>query len=295
MDNLNWDNISNKYSITHLKSVQDEQTLYAKMFTNSTHPKKVLCLFHDLCDSSGEFNQFTQWILDHVSDVKIYTLDYVGHGQSSGTRGHFDDFHNLVIDQLEFLKSIEIESDQDLYLIGHGLGGLVTIDLYNKFSSQLKVKPKGLILSNFIFYFDHLILKSNLYKKLLAKKSTSHLRLIKAFEFHKLTGNQTRIHDLCLDPLFVHRPTLVSLNELRSKSKVIYQDSYYIDLPVYIAWSDNDPYLLKNGINYFLKGIKKEYLSEKNYSFMKHDLYNETDSVQFYEDIKVWILNNEIK
>ena len=44
-----------------------------------------------------------------------------------------------------------------------------------------------------------------------------------------------------------------------------------------------------NSIGYFAKGIKKDLLSEKKYSLMKYDLYNEVERTSVFHDIMDWM------
>jgi esterase/lipase len=90
------------------------------------------------------------------------------------------------------------------------------------------------------------------------------------------------------DPFIIHRPSLSTINLIIEKANNIYQDSYFIDIPVFIATGAGDQYIKKNGIDYFAKGIKKELVVQKTYSNMLHDLYNDSESEVFFNDLLNW-------
>lgn len=290
---LDWIPISNFESIAHMDSCQINQKVYLKKSTNSDVANHSIFLFHDLCQYSGSYKNFVEWLLVHIPKITIYTLDYVGHGQSSGTRGHFDEFEILVKDQFQFIEKVDMDSEQIITFLGHGLGGLVTLEMYNKYGTSLTRKPNKLILSNFILQFDHLIFKFGLKNRHLLNQLTKNMKFLKVFDTDQLTHRSDMVLAFELDPLVVHRPTLSTILEVKSKAKSIYQDAYYLDIPIMIAWSEKNPYIFKPGMKYFIKGVKKDLLSEKTYSHMKHDLYNELDNIGFYNDIKNWIVSNE--
>jgi alpha-beta hydrolase superfamily lysophospholipase len=229
--------------------------------------------------------------MKNVFNIEIYMMDYVGHGMSSGTRGHFDNFEVLVKDQLAFIKNISIKNDQDVIMLGHGLGGLVTVEMYNKYSHIMTKKPHKLILSNFILNLDHSILNVKIKHSFLINKFTKSLKLINLFDANKMSNSGDAVLANFQDPLYVHRPTLNAIVEINTKAKLIYQEAYFLDIPIMVGWGKQDPYVSILGMNYFIKGIKKNLLFEKTYSHMKHDLYNEVDSSIFYNDIKNWIEN----
>lgn len=292
---LQWKELTKSISIAHFNSVESDQKLYLKKWTNVTSDLKAkytLFLCHDYCHNHHSFQDFIDWILMHLKEVEIVTYDYIGHGLSSGTRGHFDDFDNLVVDTLNIVNSLEINTKSTLIGLGHGLGGLILLDLYNRHSNNLKHRINLIGLTSFIINADKLPIDLK-YNFVQNNKFVNRLKLSEFYHASELTHQPEKALYFAQDPLIIHRPTLGSIFEIKVKSKNIYQDAYFLDIPVFVGWSENDKYIYHPGMNYFLKGVKKDLLSEKRYSLMKHDLYNEIDSLTFYEDLLTWIKNNE--
>jgi len=156
----------------------------------------------------------------------------------------------------------------------------------------LKKKVDGLILSNFILKFSSVILQIENQVTAISsgiKNLTSHLRFVRLMKGHEMLSRPRDILIYDQDPLVVHRPTLVTFKEIQNKVANIYQDSYFLAKPLLLLKSDRDYVINSNGVDYFAKGIKKELLTEKNYSLMKHDLYNETDKETVFQDIMDWM------
>lgn len=290
----NWSDIGNQQAICQVSATWDSHYIYLKNWTahlNLNEIKYNLILLHDLGHYGERFASFINWLKIKNKNVAIYTIDCVGHGLSTGTRGHIDEFETYISDLLKSFKNINF-NDKDVVILGHGMGGLLAVDLYNRYSHQLDFKISGLILTSFIMKYDQFILNQN-WSNIISKSFFKRLKINNFFEPNKLTNFQEEGIAFAQDPLVVHRPSLGLIHELKEKSQTIYQDAYYLDIPTFVAWSENDHYLNHLGMSYFVKGVKKELLFEKKYSLMRHDLYNERESQTFFEDLLNWILKHE--
>lgn len=290
----NWCEIGNNQSICQVAATWESHYIYLKNWTSNLKnddADTVLILLHDIGHYGESFSSFISWYTEKNKKTDIFTIDCIGHGLSTGTRGHVDDFETYINDLLKAFNQINFK-DKKVFILGHGMGGLLAIDLYNRFSHQLSFKINGLVLTSFMLNFETIVLKFNL-SKFLTKSAFKRLKISNFFEPSILTSSSEKSIGFAQDPLIVHRPSVGLISELKDKTQSIYQDAYYLDIPVFVAWSENDYYLNKIGMNYFVKGVKKELLFEKKYSLMKHDLYNEMDSQAFFEDLFKWITNYE--
>lgn len=268
--------------------------LYIKRYEseNQTDDLVTVFLLHDLCQYHGRFIHFIEWMKEHCPSVSFVALDFVGHGLSSGTRGHFEKFDFLVNDFHNLLKFTPKKKNERWIVLGHGMGGLVTLDFINRFQESAGDKIDGLILSNFILKFQSLFLQMEeqiLSEKNILKKIISQTRPARFYVGKDLLTEPLDVLTYEQDPLIIHRPTLNSVKELQYKTQTIYQDSYFIERPVLLLKSEFGTSSSVNGMDYFAKGIKKQLLTEKKYSLMKHDLYNERSKETVYSDIMTWI------
>lgn len=289
-----WSEIGNQQAICQVTATWDSHFIYLKNWTANLKSEDIkynLILLHDVGHYGERFSTFINWLKVKNKHIAIYTIDCIGHGLSTGTRGHVDEFETYISDLLKAFKNINL-NNRDVFILGHGMGGLLAIDLYNRYSHQLEFKIQGLILTSFIMKYDQLIINQK-WSDIIGKGFLKRLKISNFFEPKLLTNYQEEGIAFAQDPLVVHRPSLGLIKELKEKSQSIYQDAYYLDIPILVAWSENDHYLNKLGMNYFVKGVKKELLFEKKYSLMRHDLYNERDSQTFFEDLLNWILKHE--
>jgi alpha-beta hydrolase superfamily lysophospholipase len=305
---LSWNLLENNVSVGHFSSPNSSTAygpsqIYIKKYgALKIDPQKNVTLFllHDICQNHERFQSFVDWTRQNNPGVSIVVMDFAGHGLSSGTRGHFEKFEYLVSDFHCLLTQLDKNSDQHekWIVLGHGLGGMVALDLMNRFQELAEPRIDGLILSNFILKFDSTLLQF-LNNQLVGKNSKfekiiAQLRPLRLFKGSDILTSSGAILSYEQDPLIVHRPTLISIKEIQKKLSTIYQNSYFLDIPLMLMESQSGELVSKQGFSYFTKGIKKELLTEKKYSLMKHDLYNESDNEIVFEDIKNWMNTNEI-
>lgn len=290
---LVWKDLKEGVSVTHFPSRREHQQIYIKRVLASkktTHPVTVF-LFHDLSSYHGRFMGLVNFFKVQHPEVNFILMDFLGHGLSSGTRGHIVDFYDLANDMAYVFSSLDKKENEKWISLGQGVGALSLLDLINRFDDSVKGKIDKLILSNFILNFKSPAL--NLQEKLLgslapvsgALKTTRFMPVYLPEEILGHSKDQSRYLD---DPLIVRRPTYQSFKCINSAVQGIHQCAYFLDRPTLLLESSSR-YLVPGGINAFSKGLKKELLTQKKYSNLKHDLYNEHDNSHVFNDIAQWI------
>lgn len=295
---LAWKKLENNIRVTQFISASTgKDKVYVKRFDalkKDPHRNITIFLLHDVGQYHGRFLSFINWTRNRHPGISFVAMDFVGHGLSSGTRGHIQGFETLVEDFLFLLNHSDRNSDahEKWLIMGQGLGGLVALDLVNRHPELVEQKISGLILSNFILRFSSALLEiENQMTDALSglKKLAGHFRPIRVLKGEDMLSLPLDILSYEQDPLVVHRPTLITIKEIQNKVANIYQDSYFIGKPLLLLKSERDNLINAIGIDYFAKGVKKELLTEKKYSLMKHDLYNESDKEIVFQDIIGWM------
>ena len=156
-----WKSLDNNISVTHFSSTaaiddpQNRGQIYVKKYEaikNDPNKKITVFLLHDIGQYHGRFLRLIDWMRIENPGVSFIAIDFIGHGLSSGTRGHFEKFDHLVGDFLHVLTTVKKDQlkNEKWIVLGHGMGGLVALDLLNRFQSSVVGQIDGLILSNFI-------------------------------------------------------------------------------------------------------------------------------------------------
>ena len=290
---LKWKKLSGGAFVTHFSSFLPSQQIYLKKINAHKTSKNPITIFlvHDLASYHGRFYPLINWFNDHYPEISFVMMDFLGHGLSSGTRSHIEDFNHLVNDVAYVFRSMEKESGEKWIALGQGIGALSLLDLVNRFDETIKNKIDKLIISNFILNFNSPVI--NIQNKLIniilpletMMKSTRPVEIY----LPKIVLTHPKEQALYMeDPLIVRKPTLQTFKCINLKMKSVFQDSYFLDTPTLMLKSES-PYLLAGGMDSFSKGLKKDLLLEKKYSNLKHDLYNEKDNDNVFNDIAKWI------
>lgn len=301
-ETLSWKKLDNNIYATHFLSRATElgykpSQIYVKKFeATKKDPKKniTIILLHDICQYHGRFQHFINWMREHNPGVSFIAMDFQGHGLSSGTRGHFFKFNHLATDLYYLLDQLEKNNDEleKWIVLGHGLGGMVALDLLSRFQMPSHKSIDGVILSNFILTFPSALLQLESQLSSSQKILNKFLSRVRPIKYHRGEDILTSPDDVLMyeqDPLVLSRPTLNTIREIQKRVEVIYQDSYFLDKPLMILKSEMGIDSKNEGISYFAKGIKKELLCEKSYSHMKYDLYNEYERVAVFKEITDWM------
>lgn len=92
-----------------------------------TAPKAAIILIHGHGDHSGGLQNISESLVKNK--YIVYAFDLRGHGQSSGKRGFIRSWDEFRGDLHEFRKLVALDQPElPLYIIGHSLGGLITLD-----------------------------------------------------------------------------------------------------------------------------------------------------------------------
>ena len=290
---IKWKELSDGIFVTQFSSKLTSQQIYIKKIaaTKASSNPITIFLFHDLAAYHGRYKKLVKWFNQHHPHINFIMMDFLGHGLSTGTRGHIENFDELVQDVVKLFRSLEKKPEETWVGLGHGVGAMSLLDLINRADNEIKAKLDKLVLSNFVLSFSSPLLRmqEKVEETLLllsdALKTTRVLEIYMPSEI--LTHSKEQL-SYTEDPLIVRKPTFQTFKSINSKSKNIYQDAYFLDKPTLMLQSFS-PYLFPGGMESFSKGFKKGLLVEKKYSNLLHDLYNERENTVVFNDIAEWV------
>lgn len=103
------------------------------LFTQSWTPatadrvRGVVVLLHGLNEHSGRYNHFAKLL--NAQGLKVYAMDWIGHGGSDGVHGYVSSLDHAVADLKEFLEDVVLEENHGLpcFLFGHSTGGAIVL------------------------------------------------------------------------------------------------------------------------------------------------------------------------
>ncbi len=101
--------------------------LYYQCWQPESRPKAILAITHGHGEHSGRYGNVVNWFVPR--GYAVYAFDLRGHGRSAGPRGHIERWDEFREDLAAFLAFVrEHEPGQTLFLVGHSMGGLITME-----------------------------------------------------------------------------------------------------------------------------------------------------------------------
>jgi len=269
-------------------SASGPEKIYYKKIYPRKHGDDIihLVILHDFCEFHGRYAELVNYFSKgHSGKVGLTLIDFKGHGLSSGTRSHVNDFSEYASD----LKSFFEKNAHGFFVLGHGLGALVALDFIRQYENLSLKKIKGLILSNpFVGMNDNFFGKGAKILKSLPKKMWSKIRI----PYHLRGGDLT--HDFSQGEAYDDNPvinrflTLSLLLESMKVSNEVIDISYYLRPPVLALVGVQDNLVRLKQVELFFRAMPQSKVEIKRYD-MGHDLYNEIGREILFQDIANWL------
>ncbi|WP_226035996.1 alpha/beta hydrolase [Aquibacillus saliphilus] len=297
----------------------DKEQIYLQKWTNnSKKPKAIIQIAHGMVEHIKRYQPFADYLVEN--DIFVYGNDHRGHGktgETSGLMGYFADeqgFEKSVDDLYDVTSIIKQEfPDVPVILFGHSMGSFLARRYIQKYSKALD----GLILSGTGYHpamtikFGKLIAKREI-RKVGRTEPSSLLNALAFGAFNKkirnaetkfdwLTRDKEQVKLYMDDPLTGFTPSAAFFHDLFDGLKMI-NDQKLIkgvrkDLPILFISGDKDPVGnqtigVKKVINQYHKlGIGS--IESLFYKDGRHELLNEINKEEVYQDIVKWIRRRE--
>ncbi|EIS9210134.1 TPA: alpha/beta hydrolase [Clostridioides difficile] len=285
---------------------------------NIKKPKAVIQIAHGMAETAQRYETFAKVLTKN--GYIVYINDHRGHGKTAkiienvGHLAEKEGFRCLVEDMYTLTNIIKKENeDLPIYLFGHSMGSFASQRYIMDYSNNLS----GLILcgsngkQGIILNLAHLIINREIKRYGRRSKSNKINNLIFGGEiirrnektkFDWLSRDKEQVEKYINDPFcgvvcscgFFY-DLVQGLKEIEDKENL---KKVPLDIPIYIISGDKDP-IGKNGKGvlrlrdrYIKLGVKD--VTCKLYKDGRHELLNEINREEVFEDIICW-LNNKIE
>ncbi|HBF2402622.1 TPA: alpha/beta hydrolase, partial [Clostridioides difficile] len=282
---------------------------------NIKKPKAVIQIAHGMAETAQRYETFAKVLTKN--GYIVYINDHRGHGKTAkiienvGHLAEKEGFRCLVDDMYTLTNIIKKENeDLPIYLFGHSMGSFASQRYIMDYSNNLS----GLILcgsngkQGIILNLAHLIINHEIKKYGRRFKSNKINNLIFGGEiirrnektkFDWLSRDKEQVEKYINDPFcgvvcscgFFY-DLVQGLKEIEDKENL---KKVPLDIPIYIISGDKDP-IGKNGKGvlrlrdrYIKLGVKD--VTCKLYKDGRHELLNEINREEVFEDIICWLNN----
>ena len=300
------------------KSSNGTDNIAYYVYTPFSEPRAILQIVHGMCEYSGRYEDFIDFLCSN--GIMVCCHDHLGHGASAKKReklgffAHERGWQYLAKDTIRLSRMIHFQNPElPFYILGHSMGSLVvrTVLAKNNFPysgsvimGTLNTKvgtDAGIVLTRAICKAKGDFYRSETIDRLIFGLSNRRIE-DPASEYSWVSRDEEIVSEYEKNPLCNFHFTV------RAYSDLLFLVSYVSDkswagkldnsLPVFICSGSEDP------VGNYGKGPKEVFdildkagfsdIELKLYSGARHEILNEINRSEVYEDILGW-LNNRIE
>ena len=290
----------------------------ASVWTPETQPVAVVQLVHGIAEHVMRYDDYALWLNDH--GFLVVGEDHMGHGNSVGSEGVTGYFHggwfSAVEDTYKLLQLTRQQyPDIPYFLFGHSMGSFMVRTILAKYPDS---GITGCIVCGTAWQPAALLKVASPLCKLLCrnggdKKPSETLKKIMFGSYNKrvehvrtendwLTRDDRVVDAYCRDPMCgftatagLYRDMLTGIAYIQQAQSLNAMDKH---TPILFVAGSEDP------VGAYGKGVEQaaqafrdvgmEDVTLKLYPMCRHEILNEINNIQVYEDIQLWI-NDKIK
>ncbi|MCO4792137.1 MAG: alpha/beta fold hydrolase [Bacteriovoracaceae bacterium] len=271
----------------------NEKIYYKRSFPESELPKHFvhLIIIHDAGDYHGRYQFLADYMFRKMNDEIVVTwLDLKGHGLSSGTRGHLDDFDEYCEDLGTLMDKIpHPDSKISNILVGNGMGALLALRYFQEYAHKIKTELSGLIISNPLIKLQIDIPKWGGFLMKGWQKTFTHVRFPYRFNGYDLCKDSVMAKAYNSDPMINHQVSMGIIREIFNVSREIRTASYFLNIPTLFQVGEQNHLIDQNTVKLFYKGAPRSLSCFHSYERSGHDLYNDLDRDKAFLDIYNWL------
>jgi len=302
--------------IEYIKA-KDGKELYIYCWDKVEKPKAMVQIFHGMAEHAGRYNEFAEYL--NSNGFIVYAADHRGHGKTAGTveeLGYIgENGFNVIIEDNHLIseKMKQEHSELPMFLLGHSFGSFLAQEYILCYGSELK----GVVLSGsaaqkgpqvyggrLISSFERLMFGEKKQSKLLDTLSFGSFNKRFKADGHKFAWLSTDLkevkkyeEDTFCGAVFSTGFFYYLMKGLRKLYKKERLASIPAELPIYIISGEDDPV---GGYGKLVKQLFKVYkeigirdVQMKLYPGFRHEILNEVNKNEVYEDILNWLNNKQ--
>ena len=257
--------------------------LYAKAWLPEEQPKATICLVHGLGEHINRYNHVAAYFT--FRDYAMLGFDNRGFGQSEGKKGH-------ALSVEEYLEGIEYliaESrkrfpNTPIFLYGHSMGGNLVLNYLIRKNPDIR----GVIASAPFITTDNPPASWLIAIAKFMKNIAPGIRQDNGLNLADLSTDPKVIETYKADPLVHPHVTFGGAVTLFAGADYLVAYEGGINVPLLIMHGSADKITSPNGSKRFAKNVKGD-ITLKIWDGMFHEIHNEPDQKQVFDEMATWM------
>jgi alpha-beta hydrolase superfamily lysophospholipase len=266
---------------------KDGTPLFIRHFPAGSAPRACMVIVHGLCEHSGRYEQMAEFL--NKRDIRVTAYDQRGHGQSSGPRGHVQDFDRLTDDLMQVIQKYRQQMDENLpvLILGHSMGGLVVLRFAQRFGHTVS----GVIASSPALAPAVSIPPVKAALARLMSRIRPQLTFDNQLAPEHISHDDSVVQAYISDPLVLGRVSARLFTEMLKTMDQTRQDAAMISVPLLLQAAGDDRLVNPDASRKFFEHIESSDKTLHVYPGLFHEIYNEEPSLrqQVLADLETWL------
>ncbi len=301
-------------STTKIKSSDNVHFLHHTFFEPQSEVKATLLIVHGMCEHSGRYSDFAQFLADN--GIAVVTYDQLGHGKTAKLRdelGFFGTEHpvqSLLKDVIIMADSLKSRYPQaPHFVMGHSMGSFIVRNVLKHHAHDfagaiLMGTADANPLTKVLLPVNKLLAKaapkqSNpIFAKVMNKVLNSQLNnRTSPSEFAWISENQDNIAEYEADPLtgfdFTNNGFMTLFTLMDTGLHKGWANTINKDFAMLLISGNNDPIGdMGRGVQKVADRLEQQGFNDIEvalYPYMRHEPLNEEDNQTVYQDLLAWM------
>ena len=246
--------------------------------------KAAVLLVHGLGEHCERYTALAEAF--NEAGYAVASIDLPGHGQSSGQRGHIDNFADFEKAALALYTQIQQwHPDKPIYLLGHSMGGLISAHMLIEHQNLFQ----GALLSGAAIQSPQQPPAWQIgIMKLVAKVAPKAGMLL--LDASAVSRDPAVVETYMNDPL-VNKGKLSAklLVEMFGTMADTKQHADAIKLPIRIMHGSADVMTAAAGSEWLYQHVASADKELKIYEGLYHEIFNEPEQLEIYQEMVAWL------
>jgi len=247
----------------------------------STH---TMVFVHGLGEHSGRYGNPVSYFCPR--GYAVYAMDNRGHGRSSGIRGHIDASSQYVDDLAHFIDKVREESGKDaLFLVGHSLGGLISLSYALAFQQGLS----GVIISSPGLRTGKAPPAIKAFMGRILSRVWPTLTLSNEIDPTHISRDKEVVNKYISDPLVHNRVSTRFYTEFLKETARVMTHAPSMQVPFLLMQAGRDLLVDPQASKEFFERAGSKDKTLMIYEQCYHELFNEPEKEKVFADMEQWI------
>ena len=268
---------------------QKNLSIYWRAWLPQGKARALIVIAHGVAEHSGRYARLAKRLVEQ--HYAVYAIDHRGHGKSDGERAYIEKF-DFTVSDLDQLVTLAVEQQPGAgkpFLIGHSLGGAISLSYAMKFQDRLR----GLILSGPAVQLNPIPFKVVFLARLFSLFSPKKPFL--PIDGSTVSRDPDEVRKYNEDPLNSRTPIPArTLVELLDRLAWLYAGYSLLTLPLLVMHGTADSLALVAGGKRVHAEAGSKDKTLKLYEGYYHEIFNEppADRERVFADLLGWIASH---